>query len=426
MTEFVLRKANIYTSSGQVIDIRDIVAEYNFFESLDSCSTSVELTVVDMNNIIENYNIFGQEKLVMEFGNSTENLYELDFYIFKISSRSMYQRKQAYIIHAASKELLLNESKRVSRRFKNIKAEKIVESLLKNVLESKNKTLNYDVSIYNINFLSPNWRVFDLISWLQKRTVSKDFKNSSGYLFYETLDNNFYFKSIDKLLSKSSRYNYPFVYLQSNVDKSTSLSEDFRIRRFSLPEVFDVLSHSRLGTYAHTQMNLDINNRKFYSSFLSADDYIKNSVTLNPQKPYRSSGVFNVTQNPTRIVFKPYMSDTWSDSTKTLNTDFINTNISKSIFRHNLFNLNRLEIEIKGNFDIRCGDIVDVLIPSPESTSGAPRPDERLSGKYLIFSAKHSLTSKTDLTTYLSLVRDTYGGDNLPDTIVESRVGQYL
>lgn len=425
MTDFSIRAANIVTNENVELDIRDIILETNFYESLDSCSISAELVIHDINNIIEKYNIFGQEKIFFEVGNNSNELYSIELYIYRVSARTMYQKKQCYIIHCCTKELLINESKRVSKRFKNLKSEDIVEILLTNYLNTEKKFL-YDPSIYNINFLPANWRVFKAISWLQLRTVPKKYKDSGGYFFYETLDGIYNYRSVDELISAPRVLKKPFVYLQTGTKKSLLDDENFRIVRFTLPEAFNVLSESRTGMYSHTQMNFNINDRKFYSTHLSADDYFESSATLNEQKPYISSGVLNLTDNPTRMVFKPFLGDTWSNGTDSLDTDVINNNISKTIFRYNLFRLNRLEIEIKGNFNLRVGTVLNIEIPTPESTIESTKSDKRLSGNYIIKSAKHSLKTKTEYITYLSLVRDSYGGDKIPDINVKNKEGQYI
>lgn len=423
MSEFSVRKVNLITYEGETLNIKNIISEYNIYESLSSSSISAELLVFDNNNLLENYNIFGQEKVIIEIGNSPEELYTLELYLFKISGRTMHQKKQGYILHCCSKEVLINEGKRISKRFKNLKSEEIIKNVLNNYLGIDNKEFVFDPSIYNINVLSPNWRAFDLIAWLQTRTIPSQYKDSAGYYFYETLNKTFNFRSVDNLINKKPIYNIPYTYTQGNTTASKTSTERFRIKRFTLPAPFNILESSRVGLFSHCKMNIDITNRRFYSSFQSMDEFFESAETLNEQKPYRSSGLLDLTKSPTRIVMQPFLADTWSDSDKTLNTDVINNNINKSVFRYNLFNMNKLEIEIKGDFNLRVGSVVEISIPTPRPTTTIVKRDDRLSGKYLVHSIKHTIRRKVDSISYVTLVRDSYGGEAISDSKIATREG---
>ena len=425
MKRFSVKTATIITKSGFELDIRDIILEYNIFESINSSCITASFVIQDSNNLIEKYDIFGQEEFILEIGNTSDTLYRLNLYIFSITARTMHQKKQTYILNCCSKELIRNESTRVYQRFKNLKAEEIIDIVLNQYLKVGNKEVRFDPTIYNINFVSPSWRCFDLISWVQQRTVSREYEKSAGYLFYETLDNSYNFRSIDVLISQPPKYTTPYTYLQGNT-RVDSLGEDFRIKSFNSPKPFDLLTNSRIGLYSHTSMSLDLNNRKLFSDVLSMDDYFEKNAHLNPQKPYHSNDVFKLTSRPSRIIFKPFLSDTWSDSEKTLNTDTINSNIARTALRHNLLKTNTLEIQIEGDFDLRSGDVITVNIPSPAPSLNRVDTDKRLSGNYLIHSIRHILTKKVELTSVVTLVRDSYAGEPANDITVPDQPFRYL
>lgn len=425
MTDFSVKTATIITRSNTSLDIKDIILEYNIYESVNASCLTASFVIQDSNNLLEIYDIFGQEEFILEIGNDSENLYRLNLYIFSITSRAMHQKKQTYIINCCSKELIRNESTRVYQRFKNLKAEEIIDIVLNQYLKVGTKEVKFDPTVYNLNFVSPSWRCFDLISWVQQRTVPSQYEKSAGYLFYETLDNSYNFRSIDVLISQLPKYTTPFTYLQGNT-RVDGLGEKFRIKSFSSPKPFDLLTNSRIGLYSHTNMNLDINKRKLFSDVLSMDEYFETNAHLNPQKPYHSDDIFKLTARPTRIIFKPFLSDTWSDSEKTLNTDTINSNIAKTALRHNLLKTNTLEIQIEGNFDLRAGDVVTVNIPSPAATLDRVQSDKRLSGNYLVHSIRHILTKKVELTSVVTLVRDSYAGKAAQDITVPNQPFNYL
>ena len=75
------------------------------------------------------------------------------------------------------------------------------------------------------------------------------------------------------------------------------------------------------------------------------------------------------------------------------------------------------DISVPGDLRNRCGNMIEVSIPSPEKTeSGRPKIDERISGKYMVSAIKHTILNRSELRTTVTLSRDTFGGDTIPDT----------
>ena len=61
--DFSIEKAEIITSSGQIINITDNIAEINFYEDIFSASITGDLVMVDTLNLVTNGPIIGQEQL---------------------------------------------------------------------------------------------------------------------------------------------------------------------------------------------------------------------------------------------------------------------------------------------------------------------------------------------------------------------------
>ena len=72
--EYDLREMKILTSAGNVIDVKNIVQVIEIFEDINSPSLSGNITILDIDNIMENAPMIGQEYLSLKI--STPSLEE--------------------------------------------------------------------------------------------------------------------------------------------------------------------------------------------------------------------------------------------------------------------------------------------------------------------------------------------------------------
>lgn len=415
--DFALLSVLLYPVAGQQknkpVDIRELVNEINLYESIITTSLTAELVISDVgDNIISNYPLLGQEKVVITLGTKTKN-YNLTYYIFKIGSRIVSERNQAYIIHLVSFEALRNETVKVSERIENKKVEDVLETYITNKIKTKKK-LFYDETLYKVDLIIPNWRIFDFAIWIGKRSVPDKYPNSVGYLFYETFE-GYNFRSIDKLIDqKPINENNPYTYVQANTMTNPNI-ELYKIYSFTSPSVVDVFKNSRMGLFCHTEIQIDFNKRELSTIKRSIEDFYNNTRHLGNTKPYSVDTDLKLNENPSRIVYRPLLNQIWSstENEKSPAPDKFNSMFSKSVFRYHLLDFNELNISVPGNMDIRAGNVLMVSIPSPELTSNNKRvEDKRLSGKYLIHTIKHTLSNRVVLNTQIKLTRDSFGGNS--------------
>jgi len=416
--DFALLKVLLYPvageKEGESVDIRELVNEINLYESITHTSLTAELVISDVGaNIISNYPLLGQEKVVITLGTKTKN-YKLTYYIYKIGSRIVSERNQAYVIELVSFEALRNETVKVSERIEGEKAERVLNKYITDKIKTEKKFL-FDPTLYNVNLVIPNWRIFDFAIWIGRRSVPDGkYQNSVGYLFYETFE-GYNFRSIDALINQEPiNKNNPYTYAQANVTNNPD-TDLYRIYSFRSPSVVDVFKNSRMGLFCHTEILFDFNYRKVYTRKRSIEDFYSNTSHLGNTKPYSTNTDLKLHDNPSRIVFRPLLTQIW-ESQKNLDLserDKFNSMFSKSVFRYHLLDFNELIISVPGNMDIRAGNVLTVSIPSPELTTSNKRvEDKRLSGKYLIHSIKHTLSRRVVLNTQIKLTRDSFGGSS--------------
>lgn len=423
--DFTLEEVYLYTVyNTQKIDIKKLVLEINLYESVMSSALQVEVLIQDIGqNLISNLPLVGQERIRIKIG-SRNKIYDLNYYLYKIDSRTIIEKDQTYIMHGVSIEALRNENFRICERINGEKSEDIIENVLrKNAFSTKK--IETDNTVFPFDMYVPNWRVFDFFNWMSIRSIPEYKKDSIGFLFYETFD-GYNFKSIDKLLEQSvyPRSNISYKYSQGNVNTISNRDADrYRIMNFNFPKVFDIYDDLRAGAFCHQSIYLDIN-RATYRVFKSnADDYWSKSAHLEKAKPYLSDGLAQMLDRGSRFIYRPSTISTfgdWDDNqndTEKNNIDEMNKNFEKAFYRYYFMQYNTIDVSVPGDLENRAGNVIKIDLPDPSTASGTDvEADKRASGRYLVTSVKHSILNRSELRTYITLCRDSFGGSPLPDT----------
>ena len=422
--DFSLLEVSLYSiDESQKIDIKPLVLEINIYESIFSSALQAEFAIQDIGeNLISSLPIVGQERIEL-YISSDKKYYRLNFSVYKIDGRKMQEKNQVYVMSCVSIEALRNENFRICERIDGIKSNDIIKDILgRNNFSSK--SLETDDTVFPFNMYVPNWRVFDLFKWLSVRSVPEYKKDSIGFFFYETID-GYKFKSVDTLLDQQS---YPskeikYSFYQGNTSSyGNGSGEQYRIGNFASPKAFDIYDDLRRGAFCHNAIYLDVNRATYRVFKTTADDFWDKSSHLENTKPFVSGGAAQMLSRGSRFVYRPSTISTWgqwneeqTDKEKE-NIDEINKNYEKAFYRYYFLEYNQLDISIPGDLSNRAGNVINVSIPSPKkSPDNKVQRDERISGRYLVTSIKHSILNRSELRTYITLSRDSYGGKSLPD-----------
>jgi len=327
---YKLSKIDILIGDKKV-DIRELVSEFNWFESIDSSFIRCDFTILDTVQFDDN--ILGSEIVHITFESTTEKKSRIQhtLQIYKIGSIVKQERAKLYILHCASPEIYENEANRAFGQFGPISGKTdIVKRMLKDHLNSSKKT--HIEAHTNVNVLSPNWRPVDLISYMSDKVSrtkagsrqSGKGKKQSGFLFWENRD-GWNFKSMDLLCEQDSIAKY--TYAQANVGQYNPGTNFYQIEQVIYPERANQLDKLRQGAYKQctygivmAQLTDSYMPNAGASSSTSFDEYIKlnKPYTANDgsagslsneqlRELYDSSGdsTFNNAGNDTSFTWKP-------------------------------------------------------------------------------------------------------------------------
>ena len=313
------------------VDIRELVSEFNWFESIDSSFIRCDFTILDTVQFDDN--ILGSEIVHITFESTTEKKSRIQhtLQIYKIGSIVKQERAKLYILHCSSPEIYENEANRAFGQFGPVSGKTdIVKRMVKDHLNSSKKT--HIEAHTNINVLSPNWRPVDLISYMSDKVSrtkagsrqSGKGKKQSGFLFYENRD-GWNFKSMDLLCEQESIAKY--TYAQANVGQYNPGTNFYQIEQVIYPERANQLDKLRQGVYKQctygivmAQLTDSYMPNAGATSSTTFDEWVKlnKPYTANDgsagslsneqlQELYNSSGdsTFNNAGNDTSFTWKP-------------------------------------------------------------------------------------------------------------------------
>ena len=87
--EFFLKELKVYTSSGKVLDLTDMVQGIEIWEDIFSTSLSGNIVFLDLSNLTKNGPIIGQEHMSLKLGTPGLKDFDIDavFNINKVNSK---------------------------------------------------------------------------------------------------------------------------------------------------------------------------------------------------------------------------------------------------------------------------------------------------------------------------------------------------
>ena len=198
---------NIASNSdqGKTVDLSTGVIRLQYWESIlqDGIRATVMYgdsgNTIDEKTAIDGLPIVGQEKVQLKFTDNNEETLDLTFYVNNVKPFYDDSNKSAVLLDLVSKEFIMNQKVRVSKRYDG-KVSEHVKSILEDVLKT-DKDLDIEETQNNYNFLGLNKKPYYMLNYLCKASVPSTQNsegNTAGFLFYET-SKGYKFKSIDTL-----------------------------------------------------------------------------------------------------------------------------------------------------------------------------------------------------------------------------------
>jgi hypothetical protein len=397
-SDYKLTTLNIITSDGKIVDIRGLVVELNIYEDIFSPVMTGSIILGDALDLISSYGLHGNEFIQVEVDKpSLNNPIRKTFRGYKISDRALGSNGlQNYTIHFCSEELFLSIEGLVSKSYKGLRIDQMVNDLLMNKLrvpQSKIKVIEQTSG--NFDIIVPRKNPLEAIMWLCPRAYGP---NKNLFFFYESRD-GFNFVSYESLLQIPVYQVYGFnikltqdPVLNSNTFNFITVTQDF-----------DMLKAIHAGAFSSTLATLDIVNRQFSATNFNVKQ-LANSATLNKFLPSNDAqnrfgqSVFQTDGNMLKFVIT-------TDSDTTVNPANIKNWLPQTVSRLGQLNTFKIVGSIPGDTQIKVGTIIGLIVPKMQIQDKMTANDPIRTGCYFVSGIHHKFVRDIS-TTILELLSD--------------------
>ena len=429
----ILETLTIYSNvnPSDTVSLAEGILELNYIESIMNDTIKVNLSFVDTGasindkTVIEGLPLVGQEKVVLKFRDNNKNVLgdkpELVLYVNKITPAADKSQKSVVGLELVSKEYILNEKIRVTKRMDGKVSDHIRTILTSQDYLKTEKKVDIEDTINNFNFFGNNKKSFYTINWLSKKGVSaksQKLGDSAGYFFYETSE-GFFFKSIDSLLDQEPKTK--MIYNETPDTRGSNIPEgyDQKILRFQKSNAVNVQEKLKMGSYSNRIVLFDPFTC-FYEVKTNEAVQIKDSLKKGGKELSLSDSrnkEFDIPGNNKEFSRTQYFlldkgtaptgnADQQIEKSGEENFEYGQI-ANQSMMRYNQLYAMRASITIAGNFSLHAGDAIFIDSPGLQKKNTA-EVDRRDGGLYIITDICHKIDG-TGTYTQCNLARDSFG-----------------
>jgi hypothetical protein len=444
--EVRIEQLKLINSANEIIDLTEFIVELNLFEDLFKNYLHGNLVLTDSRNLIDRFNIHGEEFLNVKIRTPSfpdSEVIQKTFRVFKLSDRTIVRdtNTQNFVLHFISIEFFYDVSLPLFAPFEGTITD-VAGAIFSDFIASSR---NFDISesgreikenpeptnliVINeasnkVKFISPGWSPFKCINWLASKAIPKD-GTAKNYIFFES-NKNFYFGTLENLFRdahESKNYLGRYLISASNVRENQSSQnvnrEMFLAKDVEMIETTDYIKNYTSGYLGSRLIYLDVFNKEY--------ELIDYDHTESYEKQYHTSGkgaeakpIFNKNtfkNFATNISFYPKNPKLFNDYKDNISEKMgeIHGNRLSSLLE--LTNI-KMNMTIPGRTDAEVGRIIYFEYPSmgakDESDTGSSAQDKLYSGFYLI-TAIHHKVNKFEHTMIMEVIKDSLYVDKESD-----------
>lgn len=237
-------------------DVRAIVNQVDYFESIYTTSASCNIVVNDASGFSQNASLKNGEDVEIAFGRRSGSQIKMKFEVSIVGDRMRVKDNQdMYTLTAVSSEMASDNTKAIDKPYKDMKLSDMVKQVheiyIKDSKTIKKDLITNEESEGKQNYVGTGRNPTTVFRWAGKEAKSSKAK-ASNYVYYQDRD-GYHFKTIASMLEGSETMT--FSYAMQNTGSGGDASK--RIISFEQKQDFHGLDASDSGAESHHQYIYD-------------------------------------------------------------------------------------------------------------------------------------------------------------------------
>jgi hypothetical protein len=425
---------------GGNFNLLPYLSEIVIYENIFRPALTGSLILKEAHNLPYKLPIVGEETInidigIRDFEDNKVRINPPPFHVNSIKDREIVKPKaQVLSLELISEKFMSDSHAKVSKSYRDKTISEIVTDIHNTYLDDGS-----DFSVEPTNRIErcviPNMSPIDAINWLSKRTISEsssDLSKAVNYLFYETVSGSF-FTSINSLIEKKPVFSCVLTPRVDDVYSDLALSLGvLNYNKIKFLNTFNRYENTKHGVYASKLITHDITTKKItqyeYNGFNNwfASNHLGMYPPLsNSDIETKSAGVLRTTYAPneeannfptidekslsrmidSRVVFYPKHDRMYSENSTDLYDNKVEEWKLQRFANIGHFQGHKIYIETAGVSSLRVGQILNLDVPSTETTDGDDKSDvgsdKSLSGKFMITAIKHIFSAMSTGGTHI-------------------------
>jgi hypothetical protein len=434
-SDIVIRSFKIH-SATKAFNLVPLFKELVIYENLFQSSLTADLAFLDSHNLAYKLPIVGEETIEIDislsgFDDDTTSVKPPVFHVNAIRDREFTKPKSQLVsLELVSEQYMSSIHSKVSKAYRDKTISQIVRDIHDTYLHDGDQPFTVETTDRIERCVIPNLTPIEAISWLSKRAISTK-SSIVNYLFYETISGA-YFINLNTLIDSKPVFTFVIEPRVADSAGVMNLSEGkIRVEKFKFIRSFNKNKNTQRGVYASKLLTHDIVTKKItqyeyngFNNWFGGNHLGQYPPLSNSEIETKSAGVSRTTYAPnekgnfyptvdekslssmvdSRVVFYPKHDRMYSQNIG----DLYDNNVEEwklqryaDIGRYEGLNL---YVEIAGISSLRVGQIIDVIIPSPETSSQDGSSDiindKSLSGHFIITAIKHMFNNNDNKVDY--------------------------
>jgi hypothetical protein len=403
--DFELEELILITVTGKEWDIGLLLSELNIYEDIYSASVSADLILSDAENRLRTFPITGHEWIRFKFRTPDKNYVSMKMRIYKISNRGLdRERKQVFLMNCIDAVQFTNAETVVSKAYKGKLISDIADDIQRNFLNSSFQRLETTKNLFH--FIPANWTPIQSLNWLSRRATSQVY-NGANYVYFQDVD-GYNFTSLENLCEQVPKiaYMYQTVNVRDQeaetINKPRELDLDMvAIQSYNIESNFDTLENVSYGMYGNKLIWHNIQTKEHGEEEFNYVDSYDSFRHVEPNNVAGGKSWLWTSASDFGVGARLYASTGFENQESHVRR-WLKERTSQMQQLQNV----RIHLTVPGDSDRRAGDIVTVILPSPEPPVNRQlKLDDHYIGRYLVTSVRHIIVPGSYVTV-LEVVKD--------------------